>query len=287
MSTLEQLVVAAEADFIGAQDPAALENAKAKYLGKTGLITEQMKGLGKLDPDARRAQGAVINEAKEKIESLLSARRQALADAQMQTRLNAEAIDVTLPGRGRGFGGIHPVMRTWERVEAIFGSIGFDVAEYLTEPHSLTLQPEAWLKEWGIDKDFQTRGALLKDAQPEVPVRKVYLLQRKNSKVGAGLGKTTGWIHRTSLKKKGVDMLSGAHYVRIDDEGLWVEFDGQQRCLDVDHVIVCAGQEPQRELHAGLQAKGVSVHLIGGADVAAELDAKRAIRQGAELAARI
>ena len=129
MSTLEQLVVAAEADFIGAQDPAALENAKAKYLGKTGLITEQMKGLGKLDPDARRAQGAVINEAKEKIESLLSARRQALADAQMQTRLNAEAIDVTLPGRGRGFGGIHPVMRTWERVEAIFGSIGFDVAD--------------------------------------------------------------------------------------------------------------------------------------------------------------
>ena len=93
MSTLEQLVVAAETDFIGAQDPAALENAKAKYLGKTGLITEQMKGLGKLDPDARRAQGAVINEAKEKIESLLSARRQALADAQMQTRLNAEAID--------------------------------------------------------------------------------------------------------------------------------------------------------------------------------------------------
>ena len=129
MSTLEQLVVAAEADFIGALDPAALENAKAKYLGKTGLITEQMKGLGKLDPDARRAQGAVINEAKEKIESLLSARRQALADAQMQTRLNAEAIDVTLPGRGRGFGGIHPVMRTWERVEAIFGSIGFDVAD--------------------------------------------------------------------------------------------------------------------------------------------------------------
>ncbi len=129
MSTLEQLVVAAEADFIGAQDPAALENAKAKYLGKTGLITEQMKGLGKLDPDARRTQGAVINHAKEKIESLLSARRQALADAQMQMRLNAEAIDITLPGRGRGFGGIHPVMRTWERVEAIFGSIGFDVAD--------------------------------------------------------------------------------------------------------------------------------------------------------------
>jgi len=167
------------------------------------------------------------------------------------------------------------------------GGIGFDVAEYLTEPHSLTLQPEAWLKEWGIDKNYQSRGALLKDAAPEVPARKIYLLQRKNSKVGSGLGKTTGWIHRTSLKKKGVDMLSGAQYVRVDDEGLWVEFEGQQRCLDVDNVVICAGQEPQRALYAGLQAKGVSVHLIGGADVAAELDAKRAIRQGAELAARL
>jgi len=167
------------------------------------------------------------------------------------------------------------------------GGIGFDVAEYLTEPHSLTLQPEAWLKDWGIDKDYQSRGALLKDSAPEVPARKIYLLQRKNSKVGSGLGKTTGWIHRTSLKKKGVDMLSGAQYIRVDDEGLWVEFEGQQRCLDVDHIVVCAGQEPQRALFAGLQEKGVSVHLIGGADVAAELDAKRAIRQGAELAAKL
>jgi phenylalanyl-tRNA synthetase alpha chain len=129
MSTLEQLVVAAEADFLAAADPAALENAKAKYLGKTGQITEQMKGLGKLDPDARRAQGAVINAAKEKIETALNARRQALADAQMQERLNAEAIDVSLPGRGRGIGGIHPVMRSWQRIEEIFGSIGFDVAD--------------------------------------------------------------------------------------------------------------------------------------------------------------
>ena len=129
MSTLEQLVVAAEADFLAAADPAALENAKAKYLGKTGQITEQMKGLGKLDPDARRTQGAVINAAKEKIEAALNARRQALADAQMQERLNAEAIDVTLPGRGRGIGGIHPVMRSWQRIEEIFGSIGFDVAD--------------------------------------------------------------------------------------------------------------------------------------------------------------
>ena len=126
---LEQLVAAAQADFVAAVDAAALENAKAKYLGKTGQVTDLMKGLGKLDPDARKAQGALINAAKEKIEQALTARRDALADAQLQTRLNAEAIDVTLPGRGRGTGGIHPVLRTWERVEAIFRSIGFDVAD--------------------------------------------------------------------------------------------------------------------------------------------------------------
>ncbi len=116
MSSLEQIVVDAGVDFAAAQDPAALENAKAKYLGKSGLITEQMKGLGKLDPETRRAQGALINAAKDQIEALLTARRNALSDAQMQERLNAEAIDVSLPGRGRGVGGIHPVMRSWERV---------------------------------------------------------------------------------------------------------------------------------------------------------------------------
>lgn len=129
MSSLEQLVVQAQTDFAAAPDAAALENAKAKYLGKTGQITEQMKGLGKLPPEQRKAQGAIINAAKDRIETALNSCRAALADAQMQTRLNAEAIDVTLPGRGRSRGGIHPVMRTWERIEQIFGSIGFDVAD--------------------------------------------------------------------------------------------------------------------------------------------------------------
>src|SRR5471032_3343214 len=129
MNSLEELVVSAQADFIAAADAAALENAKARYLGKTGQITEMMKGLGKLDPDARKAQGALINAVKVQIEDALTARRDALADAQLQGRLNAEAIDVTLPGRGRMPGGIHPVMRTWERVEEIFRSIGFDVAD--------------------------------------------------------------------------------------------------------------------------------------------------------------
>lgn len=129
MSSLDQLVVAAGADFAAALDAAALENAKAKYFGKSGLITEQMKGLGKLDPEARRAQGALINVTKDQIEALLNARRNALSDAQLQARLNAESIDVTLPGRGRSVGGIHPVMRSWERIEQIFASIGFDVAD--------------------------------------------------------------------------------------------------------------------------------------------------------------
>ena len=167
------------------------------------------------------------------------------------------------------------------------GGIGFDVAEYLTEPHSLTLQPDAWLKDWGIDKAYQARGALLPDEAAPPSERKVYLLQRKTTKVGAGLGKTTGWIHRSSLKKKGVEMIAGVNYIRVDDDGLWVDIAGEERCLNVDNVIICAGQEPQRELLATLAAAGIKAHLIGGADVAAELDAKRAIRQGAELAAQI
>ncbi|MEO3679833.1 NADPH-dependent 2,4-dienoyl-CoA reductase [Rheinheimera sp. FR7-31] len=167
------------------------------------------------------------------------------------------------------------------------GGIGFDVAEYLTEPHSLTLQPDAWLKDWGIDKQYHARGALLPDEATPPAERKVYLLQRKTSKVGAGLGKTTGWIHRASLKKKGVEMIAGVNYLKVDDNGLWVEIGGEERCLNVDNVIICAGQEPLRELQAGLTEQGIKTHLIGGADVAAELDAKRAIRQGAELAASI
>lgn len=165
------------------------------------------------------------------------------------------------------------------------GGIGFDVAEYLSEAHSLTLQPDAWLVDWGVDKSYQARGALLPVQRPEPAARKIYLLQRKASKVGAGLGKTSGWAHRASLQKKGVEMLSGVSYLKVDDDGLWIAVDGQERCLAVDNVVICAGQTPQRELQQQLLDKGQTVHLIGGADVAAELDAKRAIRQGAELAA--
>jgi len=166
------------------------------------------------------------------------------------------------------------------------GGIGFDVSEYLVEKHSLTTEPEKWLKNWGIDKNFENPGALI-PCEIEAPEREVYLLQRKASKVGKNLGKTTGWIHRAALKQKRVQMINNASYEKIDEHGLHIKIGEDYKVLDVDNIVICAGQEPLRELQQGLIDAGKSVHLIGGADVAAELDAKRAIRQGAELAAKI
>ncbi|MCV2884958.1 NADPH-dependent 2,4-dienoyl-CoA reductase [Aestuariibacter sp. AA17] len=164
------------------------------------------------------------------------------------------------------------------------GGIGFDVGEFLVEEESLTTHRDKWLAHWGIDKSLSTPGALMQPERQPTD-REVYLLQRKTSKVGGGLGKTTGWIHRTSLTHHKVQMINGVSYEKIDDEGLHITIGNTSRILDVDHIIVCAGQEPLRTLQQGLETKGMTVHLIGGADVAAELDAKRAIRQGAELAA--
>ncbi|MBD9580994.1 NADPH-dependent 2,4-dienoyl-CoA reductase [Delftia sp. DLF01] len=175
-----------------------------------------------------------------------------------------------------------------ERVAIIgAGGIGFDVAEYLTHAgDSGALAPRKFYAEWGIDTDYAQAGGLVQpQAQPSP--RRVHLLQRKSTKVGDQLGKTTGWIHRTSLKARSVAMGSGVAYERIDDTGLHITVDGQPQLLEVDNVVLCAGQEPQRELHAALSAAGCSVHLIGGADVAAELDAKRAIVQGTTLAASL
>jgi len=129
MDNLEQIVAAALSDFDASQDPPALENAKAKYLGKSGVLTDLLKGLGKLSATERPIAGARINEAKARLESALGARREALAQAKLDAQLAAEALDVTLPGRGRSLGGLHPVMHTWERIEQIFRSIGFDVAD--------------------------------------------------------------------------------------------------------------------------------------------------------------
>ncbi|MER2297213.1 MAG: NADPH-dependent 2,4-dienoyl-CoA reductase [Pseudomonas sp.] len=170
------------------------------------------------------------------------------------------------------------------------GGIGFDVSEYLVQQGAASsLDREAFWKEWGIDTHLQARGGVAGiKPEPHAPARQVYLLQRKKSKVGDGLGKTTGWIHRTGLKNKHVQMLNSVEYLKIDDDGLHIRIgEGQPQVLPVDNVVICAGQEPLRELQDGLLAAGQSVHLIGGADVAAELDAKRAINQGSRLAAEL
>lgn len=167
------------------------------------------------------------------------------------------------------------------------GGIGFDVGEFLVhEGPSSALDPARWMAEWGVDPTFEGRGALAKPA-PEAPARKVWLLQRSPGKPGARLGKTTGWIHRATLKAKGVSMLGGVEYLGVDDSGLRIRVDGEEQLLPVSHVVVCAGQEPRRDLHAALQAAGIQAQLIGGADVAAELDAKRAIDQGSRVAAAL
>ena len=166
------------------------------------------------------------------------------------------------------------------------GGIGFDVAEYLVHGtgHSPTLDPVRWMAEWGVDPTFETRGSLL-PPRPEPPIREVWLLQRSPGKPGARLGKTSGWVHRATLKAKRVKMLGGVEYLGVDDSGLRIRIDGIEQVLPVDHVVVCAGQEPRRDLQADLAACGRTPHLIGGADVARELDAKRAIDQGSRLAA--
>ena len=168
------------------------------------------------------------------------------------------------------------------------GGIGFDVSEFLVHQGVATSQDrEAFWKEWGIDGGLQARGGVAGiKPEPHAPARQVYLLQRKKTKVGDGLGKTTGWIHRTGLKNKQVQMLNSVDYLSIDDAGLHMRIaEGEPQVLPVDNVIICAGQDPLRELYDGLVEAGQSVHLIGGADVAAELDAKRAINQGSRLAA--
>ena len=169
------------------------------------------------------------------------------------------------------------------------GGIGFDVAEYLVhEGPSPSTDVQRWLHEWGVDQTLSVRGGIEGiTPRPEPPARQVWLLQRKSTKVGAGLGKTSGWVHRATLKAKGVEMLANVSYDRIDDAGLHIRVGEEAQVLDVDDVVICAGQEPQRELVDALTSAGRAPHLIGGADIASELDAKRAIKQGSELAARL
>ena len=171
------------------------------------------------------------------------------------------------------------------------GGIGFDVAEYLThdvEPQEelIASSKSEFFDEWGVDIQLENRAGL-KQASAVTTPRQVTLLQRKTSKVGAGLGKTTGWIHRTSLKHRNVEMIPGVQYEKIDDDGLHIRIGDEQQLLEVDNIIICAGQDPARALYNALQEIAVKAHLIGGADEAAELDAKRAIDQGSRLAAEL
>lgn len=172
------------------------------------------------------------------------------------------------------------------------GGIGFDVAEYLvTGGHSSTLDLQEWLEEWGVVDPSTARGGVsLTGPGVPAPEREVTLLQRSAGKLGGGLGKTTGWIHRASLKMRKVRMLGGVNYERIEERGLLISH-GKERSdptwLEVDNIILCAGQVPLREMEAPLKAAGIPVHIIGGADEATELDAKRAINQGSRLAASL
>ena len=190
-------------------------------------------------------------------------------------------IDVLLHGKPVG-----------ERVAIVgAGGIGFDVAEFLvTRPgHSPTMNLAEWLEEWGVADPAEVRGGVVR-ARPSPPARKVTLLQRKAGKLGKGLGKTTGWIHRAALLMKNVEMIGGVNYERITPGGIFVTYGEQRRdgqLIECDTIVLCAGQEPLRALQAPLAAAGVAVHLIGGADEAGELDAKRAIDQGTRLAAQL
>jgi 2,4-dienoyl-CoA reductase (NADPH2) len=172
------------------------------------------------------------------------------------------------------------------------GGIGFDIAEFLVQDgRSPTMHLDEWLSEWGVVDPAEARGGIARErSRPEPSAREVTLLQRKSGKHGANLGKTTGWIHRATLKMNNVQMIGNVNYERIGDEGLLITHGKEHKdptWIDVDNIILCAGQLPLRELEEPLQSVGVPTHVIGGADVATELDAKRAIDQGSRLAARL
>ncbi|MFH9728145.1 FAD-dependent oxidoreductase [Streptomyces sp. NPDC017254] len=267
--------------------------------------------------DAAAEIGGQLNIAKrvpgkEEFDETLRYYRVQLAERGVDVRLNTPVSASDLDGfdevvvatgvspRTPGIAGVdHPSVLSYldvlrdgapvgERVAIIgAGGIGFDVAEFLTDGgEGASQDPETYFRQWGVDTSYENRGGL-RVPERAAPPRQVHLLQRKESKVGAGLGKTTGWIHRTELKHRGVPMVAGVSYDRIDDEGLHVTIGGEQQLLPVDTVVLCAGQEPRRGLYEELVAAGRVAHLIGGADVAAELDAKRAIDQGTRLAATL
>jgi 2,4-dienoyl-CoA reductase (NADPH2) len=169
------------------------------------------------------------------------------------------------------------------------GGIGFDVSEFLLhQGDSSSLDIDTWLAEWGIDKDIEARGGIA-GVQPSYPsaTREIFMFKRSKGKFGGNLGKTTGWIHRANLKKQNVQFINEVQYTKIDDQGLHYSKGEESKILEVDNVIICAGQTPLKELYTALESSGKSIHIIGGADIADELDAKRAIDQGCRLAASL
>lgn len=286
--------------------PAGLATAvESARRGHTVVLFERRGELGGQFNYARKIPG------KEEFNETLRYYRVMLDKHAVEVRLNTDATvesladfdevviatgvmprELTLPGAD------HPKVLSYaeaiehpERVGptvAVIGAggIGFDVSELLAHQGHPTLDLAAWCEEWGVDLSMAARGGLKAPAPPASP-REIVMLQRKTSKPGKYLGKTTGWVHRASLKQRGVKTLTGCEYLKIDDDGLHIRQEGRDQVLDVASIVVCAGQESVRDLIAPLEQKGRRVHVIGGADEAAELDAKRAIDQGTRLAASL